>query len=105
MRQGGYLILILCHFSVLNPPVRLSSSLALSPPQVSDIFQFIVANNAQDIGPEDAEVVASSKSRSNSGAVASPPGSLPQSLLLHTALLLVLALSNCQFDRRRLGLG
>ncbi|KAH8251849.1 hypothetical protein KR038_009405 [Drosophila bunnanda] len=73
--------------------------------EVSDIFQFIVASNNVDIGPEDAEVVASSKSRSNSGAVASPPGSLPQSLLLHSALLLVLALSNCQFDRRRLGLG
>ncbi|KAH8341978.1 hypothetical protein KR059_006601 [Drosophila kikkawai] len=73
--------------------------------EVSDIFQFIVASNSVDIGPEDAEVVASSKSRSNSGAVASPPGSLPQSLLLHSALLLVLALSNCQFDRRRLGLG
>ncbi|KAH8292493.1 hypothetical protein KR054_010763 [Drosophila jambulina] len=73
--------------------------------EVSDIFQFIVANSSSDIGPEDAEVVASSKSRSNSGSISSPPGSLPQTLLLHSALLLVLALSNCQFDRRRLGLG
>ncbi|KAI8043994.1 hypothetical protein M5D96_000142 [Drosophila gunungcola] len=73
--------------------------------EVSDIFQFIVANEHQDIAPEDAEVVASSKSRSNSASVGSLPGSLPQSLLLHTALLLALALSNCQFDRRRLGLG
>ncbi|XP_033165513.1 MAM domain-containing glycosylphosphatidylinositol anchor protein 1 isoform X1 [Drosophila mauritiana] len=69
--------------------------------EVSDIFQFVVATNSQDIGPEDAEVVASSKSRSNSASI----GSLPGSTVLHTALLLALALSNCQFDRRRLGLG
>uniref|UniRef100_B3P8I2 GG11171 n=1 Tax=Drosophila erecta TaxID=7220 RepID=B3P8I2_DROER len=69
--------------------------------EVSDIFQFVVANNSQDLGPEDAEVVASSKSRSNSASM----GSLPGSRVLHTALLLALALSNCQFDRRRLGLG
>ncbi|SPP83016.1 neuronal growth regulator 1 isoform X1 [Drosophila guanche] len=73
--------------------------------EVSDIFQFIVASNSLDIAPEDAEVVASSKSRSNSGAVSSLQGPLPQCLLLHMALLLALALSNCQYDRRRLGLG
>ncbi|EDW25736.1 GL16690, partial [Drosophila persimilis] len=72
---------------------------------VSDIFQFIVASNSLDIAPEDAEVVASSKSRSNSGAISSLQGPLPQCLLLHMALLLALALSNCQYDRRRLGLG
>lgn len=33
--------------------------------EVSDIFQFIVANNNVELPPEDAEVVASSKSRSN----------------------------------------
>ncbi|BFF91486.1 neuronal growth regulator 1 [Drosophila madeirensis] len=73
--------------------------------EVSDIFQFIVASNSLDIAPEDAEVVASSKSRSNSGAISSLQGPLPQCLLLHMALLLALALSNCQYDRRRLGLG
>ncbi|XP_017478456.1 PREDICTED: neural cell adhesion molecule 1 [Rhagoletis zephyria] len=39
--------------------------------EVSDIFQFIVASNTMDIPPEDAEVVASSKSRSNSAAIGS----------------------------------
>ncbi|XP_067618754.1 uncharacterized protein klg [Eurosta solidaginis] len=39
--------------------------------EVSDIFQFIVASNTMDIPPEDAEVVASSKSRSNSAAATS----------------------------------
>lgn len=92
--------MILCHFSLLKPNVCFSR-LSPSTPQVSDIFQFVVATNSQDIGPEDAEVVASSKSRSNSASI----GSLPGSTVLHTALLLALALSNCQFDRRRLGLG
>ncbi|KAH8284326.1 hypothetical protein KR018_009356 [Drosophila ironensis] len=69
--------------------------------EVSDIFQFIVASTSQAIAPEDAEVVASSKSRSNSATGIL----LPQSQLLHTILLILLALSNCQFDRRRLGLG
>ncbi|XP_017002962.3 igLON family member 5 isoform X1 [Drosophila takahashii] len=73
--------------------------------EVSDIFQFIVAANKEDVVPEESEVVASSKSRSNGAPVGSLPGSMPHSLLLHTALLLALALSNCQFDRRRLGLG
>ncbi|XP_055923585.1 neurotrimin [Eupeodes corollae] len=36
--------------------------------EVSDIFQFIVANNNVELPPEDAEVVASSKSRSNSSS-------------------------------------
>ncbi|KAH8316035.1 hypothetical protein KR074_010086 [Drosophila pseudoananassae] len=73
--------------------------------EVSDIFQFIVATNGQENPPEDAEVLASSKSRSNSGAAGSRPGFQLQSLLLHTGLLLALALSNCQFDRRRQGRG
>ncbi|XP_017052573.1 neurotrimin [Drosophila ficusphila] len=73
--------------------------------EVSDIFQFIVANVSDMNAPEDAEVMASSKSRNNAASVGIPPGSLSQSLLLHTALLLAMALSNCQFDRRRLGLG
>ncbi|KAH8310452.1 hypothetical protein KR044_001419 [Drosophila immigrans] len=69
--------------------------------EVSDIFQFIVASNSLDIAPEDAEVVASSKSRSNSGSLSS----LPHALLLHGTLLLAFALRNSQFDRLRLGLG
>ncbi|XP_073818344.1 klingon [Musca autumnalis] len=36
--------------------------------EVSDIFQFIVASNSMDIPPEESEVVASSKSRSNAAA-------------------------------------
>jgi len=58
-----------------------------------------------DIAPEDAEVVASSKSRSNSGALSSLQSALPHCLLLHGALLLAFALPNSQFDRLRLGLG
>ncbi|EDV43034.2 uncharacterized protein Dana_GF16716 [Drosophila ananassae] len=73
--------------------------------EVSDIFQFIVATNGQENPPEDAEVLASSKSRSNSGAAGSRSGFQLQSLLLHTGLLLALALSNCQIDRRRQGRG
>ncbi|KAH8313249.1 hypothetical protein KR067_003041 [Drosophila pandora] len=73
--------------------------------EVSDIFQFIVATNGQENPPEDAEVLASSKSRSNSGAAGSRSEFQLQSLLLHTGLLLALALSNCQFDRRRQGRG
>lgn len=73
--------------------------------EVSDIFQFIVASNSMDIAPEDAEVVASSKSRSNSGALSSLQSALPHCLLLHGALLLAFALPNSQFDRLRLGLG
>ncbi|XP_017102054.2 protein amalgam isoform X1 [Drosophila bipectinata] len=73
--------------------------------EVSDIFQFIVATNGQENPPEDAEVLASSKSRSNSGAAGNRSGLQLQSLLLHTGLLLALALSNCQFDRRRQGRG
>lgn len=62
--------------------------------QVSDIFQFIVASNSMDIAPEDAEVVASSKSRSNG----SLRRALPHDVLLPGALLLALA-------SLRLGLG
>ncbi|KAI8130024.1 Protein CEPU-1 [Lucilia cuprina] len=36
--------------------------------EVSDIFQFIVASNSMDIPPEESEVVASSKSRSNAAS-------------------------------------
>ncbi|KAM7364327.1 klingon [Cochliomyia hominivorax] len=39
--------------------------------EVSDIFQFIVASNSMDIPPEESEVVASSKSRSNAASSSS----------------------------------
>ncbi|XP_017969192.1 opioid-binding protein/cell adhesion molecule homolog [Drosophila navojoa] len=73
--------------------------------EVSDIFQFIVASNSMDIAPEDAEVVASSKSRSNSGALSSLQNALTHCVLQLGALLLVFGLRNSQFDRLRLGLG
>ncbi|XP_030569151.1 neurotrimin [Drosophila novamexicana] len=73
--------------------------------EVSDIFQFIVASNSMDIAPEDAEVVASSKSRSNSGALSSLQNAIPHCLLLRGALLLAFGLRNSQFDRLRFGLG
>ncbi|XP_055853212.1 neurotrimin [Episyrphus balteatus] len=52
--------------------------------EVSDIFQFIVANNNVELPPEDAEVVASSKSRSNSSS--------PQLCIHQTTLSIILLL-------------
>ncbi|XP_037943704.1 uncharacterized protein LOC119676535 [Teleopsis dalmanni] len=59
--------------------------------EVSDIFQFIVASNNVDIPPEDAEVVASSKSRSNGGLGLQP---LSLQFIAFNALLAVLLIIN-----------
>lgn len=57
--------------------------------EVSDIFQFIVANNNVELPPEDAEVVASSKSRSN---VSSPKLCIHQTVLSITLLVFAMLL-------------
>ncbi|XP_050318083.1 hemicentin-2 [Bactrocera neohumeralis] len=68
--------------------------------EVSDIFQFIVASNTMDIPPEDAEVVASSKSRSNAAAT----GSTQLPTLAHSRTMAWCALfaiaASCLLQRR-----
>ncbi|XP_037819255.1 netrin receptor DCC [Lucilia sericata] len=75
--------------------------------EVSDIFQFIVASNSMDIPPEESEVVASSKSRSN----AASSSALHTYTLKHLQLILYafvatsLFSSLCQKRRQFWGLG
>uniref|UniRef100_A0A1I8P5A6 Protein CEPU-1 n=1 Tax=Stomoxys calcitrans TaxID=35570 RepID=A0A1I8P5A6_STOCA len=64
--------------------------------EVSDIFQFIVASNSMDIPPEESEVVASSKSRSNTATSSLQGPTLSIQMLLAGLFMVV----SCLCERR-----
>ncbi|XP_075146285.1 klingon [Haematobia irritans] len=72
--------------------------------EVSDIFQFIVASNSMDIPPEESEVVASSKSRSNTGTSSLLNTTTPYPIQILMAILMMAVSCLCH-GRHQFSLG